>query len=86
MQLLSRFINPLPILTIDDEDETLSACVIVPPQRSNLILSADVPHVELYVLVGHGLNVETDWLEVSMPVKRTEYGPQTGRDGRYGLV
>lgn len=30
------------------------------PKRSDLVLSTDVPHVELRVLVGHGLDVEAD--------------------------
>ena len=32
----------------------------MPPQGPNLILAADVPHIELDVLVGDGLDVEAD--------------------------
>ena len=32
----------------------------MPPQRPDLILSSYVPDVELHVLVGNGLDVETD--------------------------
>ncbi len=30
------------------------------PQRPNLILAADIPHIELDILVGYGLDVEAD--------------------------
>ncbi len=33
---------------------------IMPPERSNLVLTTDVPHIELDILIGHGLDVETD--------------------------
>ena len=60
MQLLFRFVYPLPILTVHDEDETLRSGVIVSPQRSNLVLSTNVPYVEFYVLIGHRLDIEAD--------------------------
>lgn len=30
------------------------------PQRSNLVLATDIPHVELYILIGDCLDVESD--------------------------
>jgi hypothetical protein len=32
----------------------------VPPQRSNLVLSADVPNIEACVLILHGFDVEAN--------------------------
>ena len=32
----------------------------MPPERADLVLSTDVPDVELDVLVGYGLDVEAD--------------------------
>ena len=60
MQLLLRLIYPFPILTVHDEDETLCSGIVVSPQRSNLVLAADVPHVELDILIRHRLYVEAD--------------------------
>ena len=60
MQLLLRLVNPLPILTVHDKDETLRSGIVVSPERSNLVLPANVPHVELDILIRHRLNVETD--------------------------
>lgn len=30
------------------------------PQRPDLVLSSNIPNIELYVLVGNGLDVESD--------------------------
>jgi hypothetical protein len=32
----------------------------MPPERADLVLSSDVPHIELCVFVRDGLNVEAD--------------------------
>ena len=61
MQFLLRFIYPLPILTIDDEHEALSAGVVMSPQRTNFILSSYVPYIEFDVLICDSLHVETDY-------------------------
>lgn len=61
MKLLLRLVYPFTILTIHNKDEPLRAGVIVPPKRANLILAANIPHVELHVLVCHGFNIEADW-------------------------
>ena len=38
----------------------LCSGVVVSPEGSDLVLSSYVPHVELYVSVGDGLDVEAD--------------------------
>ena len=60
MELLLRLVYALAVLAVDNEDETLGASVVVPPQRPDLVLSSDIPHVELDVLVCHRLHVKTD--------------------------
>lgn len=60
MQLLPRLVNSCSIVTVDDEDETLGAGEVVPPQRTDLVLPADVPDVEFDVFVGYGFDVEAD--------------------------
>ena len=42
MKLLSRFVYSVSIVAIDHEDETLRSCIIVPPERTDLILTTDV--------------------------------------------
>lgn len=60
MELLLRLVNSFPILAVDDEDETLSAGVVMSPQGPNFVLTAHVPHVELDILVCYCLDVESD--------------------------
>ena len=60
VQLLSGFVYSLPVLTIHDEHETLRPGIVVPPQRPDLVLAADIPNVELHILVRYSLNVEPD--------------------------
>ena len=61
MEFLLRLVYTLPILTVDDEYETLGTSVEVPPERSNLVLSSDIPNVEFDVLVCHGLHVKAHY-------------------------
>jgi hypothetical protein len=42
VQLGPRLVDTLPVLRVDDEDETLCTGVVVTPQGSNLVLSSDV--------------------------------------------
>lgn len=60
VQFLFCFVNSLSVLTVDYENETLSAGVIVSPQGTNLVLTSNVPNVELDILVGDGLHIEAD--------------------------
>jgi hypothetical protein len=61
LELLSGLNNTVAIVGVDDEDDTLSVLEVVPPQRTDLVLTTDIPHGELNVLVLDGLDVEA-WL------------------------
>lgn len=54
-----RLADPLAIVGVDDEDESLGVLEVVAPQRADLVLAADVPHGEADVLVLDGLHVES---------------------------
>ena len=58
LQLLAGFHNTISVIRIDHEDDALSILEIVSPQRSDLVLTTNVPHGKLNVLVFNGLNVE----------------------------
>jgi hypothetical protein len=58
LELLSGLNNTVAIVGVDDEDDTLSVLEVVPPQRTDLVLTTDIPHGELNVLVLYGLDVE----------------------------
>lgn len=58
LQFLAGFDHTITIIAVDDEDDTLGVLEIMPPQRPDLILPANIPHGELNVLVFDGLNIE----------------------------
>jgi hypothetical protein len=58
LELLTRLNNTIAIVAVDDEDDTLGVLEVMPPQRADLVLTADIPHSELDVLVLDGLDVE----------------------------
>jgi hypothetical protein len=46
VKLLAGLIDALTITRVDDENEALCTGVVMPPERTNLILTADVPDIE----------------------------------------
>jgi len=60
VELLARLVNTFAIVGVDDKDEALCVLKVVPPERSDLVLTSDVPHSERDVLVFHSLYVEAD--------------------------
>ena len=60
VQLVAGLANSLAIVAVHDKDEALRVLEIVAPQRTDLVLAADVPHGEADVLVLDRLDVEAD--------------------------
>jgi len=60
LQFLTCLDNTVSVIGVDDEDDALGVLEIMPPQRSDLVLTTDIPHCELNVLVLDGLDVEAD--------------------------
>lgn len=60
VELLLGETDTVSVRGVDHEDETLSSWVVVSPENSDLVLSTDVPDVELDVLEDYGFNVETN--------------------------
>jgi len=58
LQLLASLDNTVTIVAVDDENDTLGVLEVMPPQRSDLVLTTDIPHGELNVLVLNSLDVE----------------------------
>ena len=42
MKLLSGLVNSVPICTVYNKNKTLGACVVVPPERSDLVLTTNI--------------------------------------------
>ena len=59
LQLLTGLDDTIPIVAVNHEDDTLGVLEVVAPQRSNLVLTTDIPHGELNVLVFDSLDVES---------------------------
>lgn len=59
-ELLSRLCYSLSVVAVHHEDQTLCVLEVVSPQRTDLVLTADVPHCETDVLVLHRLHIKTD--------------------------
>lgn len=59
LQLLTGLDDTVTIVAVDDEDDTLGVLEVMSPQRSDLVLTTDIPHGELDVLVLDRLDVET---------------------------
>jgi hypothetical protein len=59
LELLTGLNNTVAIVAVDDEDDTLGVLEVMPPQRADLVLTTDIPHSELDVLVLDSLDVET---------------------------
>merc|ERR1712241_701898 len=59
-QLVARLADSLPVVRVHHENQTLRVLEVVAPERSDLVLTADVPNRERDVLVLDRLDVETD--------------------------
>ena len=60
VHLITSCINTVRIVRINNKDQSLSVLVVVTPQRTDLILTADIPNCKRNVLVLNCLDVETD--------------------------
>merc|ERR1712205_270589 len=58
-QLVLRLTHTVTVIGVDNEDDTVSVLEVVAPEGAELVLTTDVPHCELDVLVLHSLDVET---------------------------
>lgn len=59
LQLFTCFDDTISVVRIDDEDNALGVLEVMSPERSDLVLTTNIPHCELNVLVLNRLNVET---------------------------
>lgn len=60
LEFLSGLDDTIPIVAVDDEDDALGVLEVVSPQRTDLVLTTDIPHGELDVLVLNSLDVEAN--------------------------
>jgi hypothetical protein len=58
LQLLASLDNTVTIVAVDNEDDALGVLEVMSPERTDLVLTTDIPHCELDVLVLDRLDVE----------------------------
>ena len=61
LQFLTCLDNTISVIAVDNKDDALSVLEVMSPQGPDLILSTDVPHCELNILVFDGFDVEACW-------------------------
>ncbi len=66
LQLFPSLDNSIAIVAVNNEDDTLCILEVMPPQRSDLVLSTNIPDSELNVLIFHGLDVEAWFMKESV--------------------
>jgi len=54
------FVEPVPVVRVDDKDERVGVAAVVAPEGPNFLLAAHVPHRHLQVAVLEALRVEPD--------------------------
>lgn len=59
LEFLPGLNDTVTVVAVNHEDDTLGVLEIVSPQRTDLVLTTDIPHGKLNVLVLDRLNVET---------------------------
>lgn len=59
LQLFAGLNDTVTVVAVDNEDDTLGVLEVVSPEGTDLVLTTDIPHGKLNVLVFDGLNVET---------------------------
>ena len=81
LKLLAGLNDTVAIVAVDDEDDTLGVLEVVPPQRTNLVLTADIPNGELDVLILDRLHVEAYNHGEKTPVSKSRFtcSPLAGR-------
>jgi len=60
VQLLLGLADSLAVVAVDDENQPLRVLEVMPPERSDLVLAADIPDGEGNVFVFDGFDVEAD--------------------------
>jgi len=60
VKLVVSLSDTLAIVRVDHKDEALSVLEVVPPEGTDLVLTSDIPHGEVDVLVLDSLHIETD--------------------------
>ena len=59
LQLFPGLDNTVTVIAVNHENDTLRVLEVMSPERTDLVLTTDIPHGKLNVLVLDGLDVES---------------------------
>lgn len=60
VKLGASLLQTSSVAGVHNEDQTLCTRIVVSPEGSDLVLSTNIPDIELHILIGDAFNVETD--------------------------
>lgn len=79
LQLLACLDDTVTIVAVDNEDDALRVLEVVSPEGTDLVLTTDIPHGELNVLVLDSLDVEA-WQFRQLPSQFHKHTPRSPED------
>ena len=50
-QLFASILNAITVIAVHNVDETVGALIVVSPQRADLVLASDVPHLKRVIVL-----------------------------------
>ena len=59
LQLFPGLDNTVTVIAVNHENDTLRVLEVMSPERTDLVLTTDIPHGKLNVLVLDGFDVES---------------------------
>ena len=60
MKLITGFSSSVPVVRVDNKNQSLCILEVVAPQGSDFVLTADIPNSEIDILVFNRFHVEAD--------------------------
>eukprot|EP01018_Ginkgo_biloba_P005720 Gb_01288 [translate_table: standard] len=60
MKFVSCFWDSIPVVAVHHKDKPLGIYVIMLPKRPNSVLTSNIPHSEVDVLILYSLHIETN--------------------------
>ena len=82
VELVTRDIDTVAIVGVDDKDDAVRVGIVMTPEGSNLVLATDVPDGEAEVFIVYGLNVEANGRDRRHSLAQLELVEDGGLAGR----
>merc|ERR1719253_754068 len=60
VELLARVLYAISITAVHNEDSSICALIVVPPELADLVLTTNVPHCEADIFVLNSLDIEAN--------------------------